>query len=123
MEEFTTTENGNNKTLFSENVLTIPPMETSRSSVRIKTMFGLGFILAAARLLQCKVTQMRIKCNITNGETIFDAELKTNKAMAYTRTFSCDKSMKYCNGKRCFRGAVSFPGLVYEITNHTMATS
>lgn len=58
-------------------------METSRSSVRIKTIFGLGFALASARLLQCKVTQMRIKPNITNGdETIFDAELKTKKAMA-----------------------------------------
>jgi len=45
-------------------------------------MFGLGFILAAARLLQCKVTQIKIKCNITNGETIFDADLKTNTAMA-----------------------------------------
>lgn len=83
MEEITTTDNGNNKTIFSENILTIPPMETSKSSVRIKTMFGLRFVLAAARLLQCKVTQMRIKCNITNGdETIFDAELKTNRAMA-----------------------------------------
>lgn len=80
MEEITTTDH---KTIFSENIHTIPPMETSKSSVRIKTMFGLRFVLAAARLLQCKVTQIRIKCNITNGEeTIFDAELKTNRAMA-----------------------------------------
>ncbi len=83
MEEITTTENdNNNKTTFIENLLTIPPIDTSRSSVRIKTIFGLAFILASARLLQCEMTQMRIKCNITNGdETIFDAELKTNKAM------------------------------------------
>lgn len=80
MEEITTTET--TKPIFLESILTIPPIDTSRSSVRIKTIFALGFILASARLLQCKVTQMSIKCNITNGEeTIFDAELKTNKAM------------------------------------------
>ncbi len=81
MEEITTTE-WQQTNLFLENTLTVPPIDTSRSSVRIKTIFALGFILASARLLQCKVTQMRIKCNITNeDETIFDAELNTNTAM------------------------------------------
>lgn len=73
----------------------MPPIETSKSSVRIKTMLGLGYIVEATRLLQCKVTQMRIKRNMMNEkDVVCDAELKTSNAITKTGIFSCDKRMK-----------------------------
>uniref|UniRef100_A0A0E9UIX4 Uncharacterized protein n=1 Tax=Anguilla anguilla TaxID=7936 RepID=A0A0E9UIX4_ANGAN len=39
----------------------MPPMETSKSSVRIRTIFGLRLIPKTAMLLTNKVTQITIK--------------------------------------------------------------
>lgn len=44
-------------------------------------MLGLGYNVAETRLLQCKVTQMRIKRNMMNeNDAVCEAELKTDQA-------------------------------------------
>lgn len=44
---------------------TIPPMETSKSSVRINTMFGLWYVLAVTtRLLNSRATHIKVKQDV-----------------------------------------------------------
>lgn len=60
-------------------------------------MLGLGYIVAATRLLQCKVTQIRIKRNTMNEKyVVCDGELKTSTAITKTGVLSCDKRVKLC---------------------------
>lgn len=66
--------------------LTIPPMERSKSSVRINTMLGLWYVLAITpRLLIRKATQIKLKWDVVwrNNriiEAMFAEKLKTHKA-------------------------------------------
>lgn len=70
---------------------TKPPIATSRSSVRIKTMFGLRFDLASAPLIRQlhKVTQMRKEFNNCRGNETVEHILII---YWYTMTIPCLRS-------------------------------